>query len=453
MPYLTLKNNVEQYHILNLITHNRHMKKLIGLCLLCVIFFSITLSITPTYALQNERLEFLYNDKVFIYSLNKNIRSSSVFDVNYKLNKYNRFGSTKDRQKLLTHLLNQNFDNEIIAEYMFPNLSKTILKMQKIIEIEPKNAKININSNTEQVFFIKKEIIGTKILTDELYENIFNSYLKNDTLSFVVPTENLVPKIRASEFKYTNLRSDFSTDISRSTVDRKHNIKNALNSLNKVEIYPNQTFSFNQTIGKRTEQNGYRNAKIIVNNEFVDGIGGGVCQVSSTLYNSALLAGLEIVEANKHSKQVSYVKYGFDAMVNYGSSDLKFKNNTNEKLTIITNYSSSNARIRIFGESLNNSKYKLSNEIVSTTEPIEEIIFDTNNEYSDKVLYEDESFYLKTPSKGMEIKTYREHYENSTLKKRELLRHDKFKVQNAIKVFGTKKRAEISAQDSFLETI
>ena len=93
-----------------------------------------------------------------------------------------------------------------------------------------------------------------------------------------------------------------------------------------------------------------------------DGVGGGVCQVSSTLYNCALLSGLEIIEANKHSKQVSYVDYGFDAMVNFGSSDLKFKNNTNEKIIIVTNCSNSNLRIRIYGETLSNVKYKLKNE-------------------------------------------------------------------------------------------
>ena len=171
-------------------------------------------------------------------------------------------------------------------------------------------------------------------------------------------------------------------------------------------------------------------------------MGGGVCQVSSTLYNSALLSGLDILEANKHSKQVGYVKYGFDAMVNFGSSDLKFKNNLSEKITIITNYSPQKIRIRIFGEEMNNINYKLTNEIISVTEPIEEIKLDENLEHIDKVQYEDEFFYLKKASKGMEIKSYREKYVNGQLESKQLLRFDKFKVQNAIKIYGTKKRPE-----------
>ena len=224
--------------------------------------------------------------------------------------------------------------------------------------------------------------------------------------------------------------------------------------MNKVEIAPNEIFSFNKTVGRRTAENGYREAKIIVNNEFVEGIGGGVCQVSSTLYNSALLAGLEIVEANKHSKQVGYVKHGFDAMVNFGSSDLKFRNNTNQKLTIITNFSTNFARNRIFGENMQNVKYKLKNEITNIVEPIEEIVVDKNQEHFEKVKYEDECFILKKGNRGMEVKSYREKYVNNILVSSELLRHDKFKVQNTVKVYGALKHEKdifINLKENFAQ--
>jgi len=257
----------------------------------------------------------------------------------------------------------------------------------------------------------------------------------------VVPTTRIEPEILAKDYAvFTNLRADFSTSISTSSLDRKHNIKNAMNALNKVEIYPNQVFSFNKIVGERTENNGYRNAKIIVNNEFVEGVGGGVCQVSSTLYNSALLAGLEVLEANKHSVQVGYVKFGFDAMVNFGSSDLKFRNNTSEKITIITSMNNEKIRIRIFGEDMKNVKYKLKNEILNVVEPIEEQIVDEKGEYVDKVIFNDESFILKKQIKGMDVKSYREKYIGDNLVSSELLRTDKFKVKNGVRVFGAKER-------------
>ena len=338
-------------------------------------------------------------------------------------------------------MLSIGFDKQIALEYLFPNINEKINSISKSLYIAPKDASLKINSNNENAFIITPEIIGLQVDKNKLISNICSFYLDEKELIFNIPTKKLYPTITKNYYeKHSNLRSDFSTNISSSSADRKHNVKNALKSLNKVEILPNQIFSFNKTVGKRTAENGYRQAKIIVNNEFVDGLGGGVCQVSSTLYNSALLAGLEIIEANKHSKQVEYVKYGFDAMVNFGSSDLKFRNNTSEKITIITNFSSSTARIRIYGEKTNNTHFKLSNEIFNIVEPTEEIYVDEKHEYLDKVKFEDEYFYLKRGNRGLEIKSYREKYVNNILISKELLRHDKFKAQNSIKIYGNTKR-------------
>ena len=423
------------------------MKRLLLSCLLCVVFLLTAFSVGNVYAFPSETITFYHQDKIFTYHLDKNIKTSSQFDLNYEINKYNRFGSVEERANLLKHMLSIGLDKNIAVEYLFPNLSNTISSIEKNIFVKPKDAQISINPNSEKVFNITPEVVGIALDKNTLYSNICSAYLNQKALSFSLPIKTTLPTQTKSELlKHTHLRADFFTDISTSSTDRKHNIKNALYSLNKIEVAPNEVFSFNNTVGRRTAENGYRQAKIIVNNEFVDGIGGGVCQVSSTLYNSALLAGLEIVEANKHSKQVSYVKSGFDAMVNFGSSDLKFKNNTSEKLTIITNFSSSKARIRIFGENMNGTDFKVHNNVFNIVEPTEEILIDEKLEYIDKVKYEDEFFFLKKPSTGMEIKTYRDKIQNGKIVLTELLRHDKYDVQNAIRVYGTKKREKSTEQ-------
>lgn len=400
-------------------------------------------SVTPC---ENENMEFFYNARAFEYKLKPNIKNSNVFSINQELNKFNRFKDKKTRQQLLLTMLNASIDVDVALNYLYPNLNLLITRMEKNIEKPAQNATLTTVSNSEKVFFIKRETEGLKLDKTKLYNQIATNYLLNKPMQFNLPTISIKPQVYACEFeKYTNLRADFSTNISSSSADRKHNIKNALNSLNMCEIAPDQMFSFNKTVGRRTMNNGYRPAKIIVNNEFVDGLGGGVCQVSTTLYNSALLAGLQIVEANKHSKQVSYVKYGFDAMVNFGSSDLKFKNNTGTKIIIVTNFTSNKIRIRIFGESLGDTKFKLANEIISTTLPNEEIIKDDKLEYTDKVLYDDQSFLLKKGSIGMEIKSYRQKYVSGELVSTELIRFDKYKAQNAVRVYGTKKRTDQGA--------
>lgn len=422
-----------------------NMKKIIIPIMLCVIFSYTILNIGIVYAYSNEQILFHYGDKIFCYSLDKNIKTSDQFDQNFIINKYDRFSNSLERINLLNKMLDIGISKDIAIEYLFPNLSKTIRKIEKNINKFPTDANLRINTNTEKVFFITPEKYGTKLDKEKLYSIIIKKYLANESLDINIPITNLSPNIFARDIeKYSHLRADYMTNISSSSEDRKHNIKNALNTLNKIEINPNEIFSFNDIVGRRTAENGYREAKIIVNNEFVEGIGGGVCQVSSTLYNTALLAGLEILEANKHSKQVHYVKYGFDAMVNFGSSDLKFRNNTSEKITIITNYSPTDIRIRIFGQDLGDTYYKLSNEISNIVQPSEEIQIDTDLEYTDKVVYNDEFFYLKKANIGMDIKSYREKYINNKLVNTEHLRTDKYTVQNSIKMYGTKDRTMAS---------
>ncbi len=414
------------------------MKKTLAVMFI-IIGISCLINFEGVFCTEN-KINFTFNQQIYSYNIDKNIKTSKVFSLENEINKYDRFDS-ENRKSLLNKMLKLGFDKDITLNYLFPNLDNTIKSIEKSTNITAKDATLKIDTNSYNVFKIQKEVVGKVLNRNKLYDDLIEKIKFDKPLNIDIKIDYIQPEILEKDLrKFTHLRGDFSTNISSSSADRKHNIKNALCSLNKIEIYPNEVFSFNQKIGRRTEENGYREAKIIVNNEFVEGLGGGVCQVSTTLYNTALLSGLEIVEANKHSKQVSYVKYGFDAMVNFGSSDLKFRNNTHEKLTIITNYSSNNIRIRIYGEDMKNVKYKLRNEIISTTEPTDEIRYDDKLEYLDKVEFTDESFYLKKPSIGMEIKSFRDKYINNELIETEHLRFDKFAVQNGIKIYGVKNR-------------
>ncbi|NLX77754.1 MAG: VanW family protein [Clostridiaceae bacterium] len=123
-----------------------------------------------------------------------------------------------------------------------------------------------------------------------------------------------------------NVISSFTTKIYDKDKHRVNNIKLAAEDLDKTVIEPGEVFSFNETVGRRTREKGYEEAPIFVDGEKSKGVGGGVCQVSTTLYNAALEADLEIVERHRHSRKVSYVPEGKDAAVVYNSKDLRFKN-------------------------------------------------------------------------------------------------------------------------------
>lgn len=120
--------------------------------------------------------------------------------------------------------------------------------------------------------------------------------------------------------------SSFSTQYQYSMAERKHNISTSASKLDGVVLKSGETLSFNKTVGKRTEENGYKIATVIENGVYISGVGGGVCQTSTTLYNAVLRAGLKIIEVHPHTLSPEYVDASFDAMVSGEGSDFVFKN-------------------------------------------------------------------------------------------------------------------------------
>ena len=236
------------------------------------------------------------------------------------------------------------------------------------------------------------------------------------------------------------LRSAFYTSYTSSSEDRKNNISVASKSLNNVFVDCNCEFSFNLTVGPRTERRGYKTAKIIFNGKFIDGVGGGVCQVSTTLYNAVLLAGLNITEFHPHSLPVSYVAPSFDAMVNSGSADLKFVNNTHNPIIIKTFSDENTLRIEIYGEPMQ-EKYARQSVIKSEIIPPDyEILKDVNNEYPD--LYEGEKKVLTLGKKGYTSQGILIKLVNGKPISSKIIRNDKYNPLRGVIIEGTAKRPE-----------
>lgn len=131
------------------------------------------------------------------------------------------------------------------------------------------------------------------------------------------------------------LIATYTTDASTSSSARLHNIRLALSTINGTCVEPGEVFSFNGVVGERTKAAGYRPAPAYSRMETVMEYGGGICQVSSTLYAAVEKAGLEIVERHSHSLKVTYIPKGMDATVDWGNKDFKFANNTGEAIYIV----------------------------------------------------------------------------------------------------------------------
>ena len=159
-----------------------------------------------------------------------------------------------------------------------------------------------------------------------------------------------------------------------------------------------------EKIPEELQARGYKKAKIIFNGAFIDGIGGGVCQVSSTLYNAALLSDLLITEYHSHSLPVSYVALSFDAMVNSGSADLRFINNTHNPVIIKTSADGSKLKISIYGEPPEYTIERKSVTVKTIAPPPEQILKDINGEYPD--LYKGEKKVVSYGKNGYKSEGY-----------------------------------------------
>jgi len=209
--------------------------------------------------------------------------------------------------------------------------------------------------------------------------------------------------------------SSFTTWYSQKDVGRCENIELAASFLDGIILQPFGEFSFNQTVGERNAKKGYKNAKIIVNGEYVQGVGGGVCQVSTTLYNAALLSGMSVTEFHPHSLAVGYVDPSRDAMVST-SSDLKFFNpyDVPVKLKITAKNGGVFASFYSKGEEKNTwTSYKICTCVLARIPPPERM-----------VRWGEEDKTLQEAKEGIESEAYLERYENGRLADRKRIRKD-----------------------------
>lgn len=187
-----------------------------------------------------------------------------------------------------------------------------------------------------------------------------------------IPLKRLPPEYTTDDILAMGLDcllAEFSTSFDSKKTNRVYNISVAAGALNGLLVKPGEVVSFNKIVGPRSSEAGYKTAPIILNNEFVDALGGGVCQVSTTLYNAVLLAGLEVVERHNHSLPVDYVPPGRDATVVYGGPDFRFRNNTTKYLHIRTLVQNNRLTIKIFGNKRFKRRVEVKSWITEVLEP------------------------------------------------------------------------------------
>lgn len=390
-------------------------------------------------------LNLKYKDKNWTFSGSDFEVANDIEKRVHEAIQYGQSGNFFEKQKIKNKVKKEGLSFNISYINVMGGVDGKIDEVISEIEQESFPAQVVFNPDTEEKFAILPAKNEIKVDKTKLMAEIEEQFSTNKVANVDIPTTEIVTEINEDEIlSNLGLRSKFSTNYSKSSNNRKNNIKRALSSFNGMVVTPGQTVSFNETTGPRTEENGFKKANIILNGVYVEGVGGGVCQASTTLYNALLLSGIDVLEVQHHSLPASYVPLSLDAMVSEGVSDLVFVNNTSSPIYIKTYGTDTEIIVEIYGDKLSDGE-----EIKTRAELVkilphngDKIIPDTNEEYTNFIVYKGEYYRLKYPQEGYESKAYVQYYKNGELVSEKEIRHDFYYPQEGIIVEGTEEVSE-----------
>ena len=279
---------------------------------------------------------------------------------------------------------------------------------------------------TKDPFTVYPEVEGIDFDVEKAKE-IIAAEIKDEYVIDLIVTK---PKVTLEDIgteAFPDRLSTFSTRYDASDKDRTTNLVLACQKLNGKVIMPGETFSYNAALGPRTYAAGYRNGKIYENGQVVDGLGGGICQISSTLYNAALMSDMEIVERRNHQFVTSYVDEGRDATVVYGSTDFRFKNTRTYPVRLVASAKGGVATVSVYGikEADREYTYSFKTDVIST------IPYTTKYE-EDSSLAAGQEVVKQKGTNGLVCKTYMTKMLNGKIVSTKLLSTDTYSAMQRI---------------------
>ena len=308
-------------------------------------------------------------------------------------------------------------------------------KIHNEIYVEAENAVIS-----EDLSNVKSEINGVDFaISLEEANNIINE----DKDEYEIPLKITIPDITlekegAKAFK--NKLSEYKTSYNTTNENRETNLKLASEKVNGTIILPGEIFSYNKIVGQRTIANGYKEATVYSEGKVVNGIGGGICQLSSTLYNAAIYADLEITQRINHRFLTSYVTAGRDATVSWGTIDFCFKNTRKYPIKIVSTVKNGVVTTAIYGTKEEN-EYDISIE----SNIIETIPYSVNYVKDDSLNQEEEQI-VQYGANGAKCETYKVVKNNDEVISRTLLSNDTYSPLEKIVKKGTNQGQEEATQ-------
>jgi len=387
--------------------------------------------------LQNKKIEVIVEDKSYFLEYSSLGVKMDIDKAVEKAYSIGRKGNLATRFKEIKKV----YENPVIIrlnfEYDPDKLKKFVDELFNTHYQSPVNASIK---KVGDQFVITPERIGKKLdygyLLSKLKDMIKNKQEGKIYAKFL----EIVPRITASELsKVKEIIGSFTTKFDSSNVARSENIRVAAQKINGKLLMPGEIFSLSKAIGPVTVENGFKIAKVIVNNEFVDGVGGGLCQIATTLYNAVLMAQLKVVERVPHSALISYVPPGRDATIASGSIDFKFRNTTSAPIYVESYTSKNTVTVNLYGKNEHAGEViKFESEVIEKV-PYKEVY------KNDPALPQGVKKLSNKPQNGLKVKTYMLVYKDGRLIEKKFLSYDYYKPVNAVILVGTKPKKTVSS--------
>lgn len=343
----------------------------------------------------------------------------------------------KDKTKLTKYNMIKNgeeYNIEAKISYDEGKLKEFEEKVKSTVNIEPQDAQLKMSGGSKT---ITPEVVGYKINEEELHNKLVENINgdPNEEVDLVFELEESKAKVTTEDLeKITGIMSSYSSNYRNSGDGRVKNMQIAIETVNGTLLMPGEEFSYNELIGDTTPDKGYEKANTYVGNEIVPDYGGGICQVSTTLYRAVMRSNLRSTERRNHSLTVSYSEPGLDATVAYGFIDYKFKNTYDFPVYIEGYIGGGTVGFNIYGnpESLGGRTYELVNEIHETYKPEVEYIDDPTLEVGKEVVQ-------SNGMPGYKASSYQVTYENGKEIDREFIATDVYLTTNTVIKRGTKK--------------
>ncbi|MGH4052903.1 MAG: VanW family protein [Clostridium sp.] len=369
------------------------------------------------------------------YTLNF-AKMNAGYNIDEVVNEAFNYGkdlSLRERYKLIKNpvskLLNLKFT------YDPKPVTQLISEIKKDVDTTPVNGSI---SRSNGKFNITSDKKGYTLMDNNLKKEVL-SKINGDITTPDILVEAEIKTVLANVTKeklqtINTTLSSFSSSFKTSSSGRSTNITLATKSINGLLLMPGESFSFNGTVGKRTAASGYKPAPVDIGTKVSTDYGGGICQVSTALYNTVIRSNIKSTERNHHSIPSTYIPLGMDATVDWNNLDYKFANTLNYPIYIESIVSNKVLTFNIYSNSsLNSRAYKFVNDVYEAVQPGPTKYIDDPSLLVGQIVQD------QFPLVGYKVRSYLDTIENGNVIKHELISNDKYTLKAEVIRLGTKK--------------